>query len=439
MRAPTDPAGQYHGPAIDRRRLFGLLAGGAAASAMASPARAMWQPVDRWPQLRAFITEFVTSRRLPGAMAMIGMGGGAPSTVAAGTIAFDSERPVDGDTLWRMYSMTKPVTGIAAMILIDEGRMQLDQPLSDILPAFANMRVLTAADAPVDQTVPAERAITIRQLLTHTAGLGYSIIQSGPIKAAYEAAGISPGQVSRMNFPGVSRAEAAPSLEIFADRLATLPLVYQPGVRWSYSVSLDLMGRVIEVVSGMPFDQFLQQRIFDPLRMNSTGFQVAPANVARLSSNYAPFGGALIPLDPAATSIYLDRPPFPFGGAGLVGSAADYDRFLHMLANYGELDGERILSDATAHLAMSNLMPEGTMTERTFAAGAGFGAGGRVSLPGSPTGPGIFGWGGAAGTSAFVDPTRKIRFGGYANYMPSEAYDFQRRMPELFLADLMAG
>ncbi|MEQ1509514.1 MAG: serine hydrolase domain-containing protein [Sphingopyxis sp.] len=436
MRAEIDPSGQIHGPALNRRQMFGWAAGGAALAGMSSPAFALWQAAERYPALRAYIDDYVTSRRLPGAIAAIGFGDGALHSVAAGNIAFDSARPVDADTLWRLYSMTKPITGMAAMILIDEDKMRLDQPISDILPQFAHMQVLTSADAPIDQVVAAQRPITIRHLLTHTAGLGYTIIQNGPIKAAYEAAGITPAQVSRLRIPGISNAVPAPSLEAFADRLAALPLVYQPGTRWSYSVSLDLLGRIIEVVAGQPFDAFLKARIFEPLNMVSTEFRVPDTQTNRLSSNYAPFGGALIPIDPAATSVYRDTPAFPFGGAGLVSSARDYDRFLNMLANHGELGGTRILSAATAHVAMSNLLPDNVGTAGTLASGDGFGAGGRVTRADSPNGGGIFGWGGAAGTIAFVDPSRKIRFGGYANYMPPESYDFQRRVAEVFLQDM---
>ncbi len=424
--------------APSRRALFGWMAGGAAVAATSSPAAALWQSPAPFAGLRAYIAEYVSARRLPGALAAIGMGNMPLQAIASGTLANDSSTAVDLDSLWRIYSMTKPITGIAAMILIDEGRIQLDQPLSDILPAYASMQVLTAPDAAIDQTVRAARPITIRQLLTHTAGLGYSIVQRGPIKTAYEDNGIVPGVVSRMTFPGLSRGTSAPSLTVFADNLARLPLVYQPGTRWSYSVSLDLMGRVIEVVSGQSFDAFLKARIFDPLGMASTSFRVAEANIPRLTTNYAPFGGALMPLDPASTSIYLDQPAFPFGGAGLVSSARDYDRFLEMLLNEGELGGTRILSAATAQLAMSNLLDDSIEREGTFVDGQGFGAGGRVSLASNPTGAGVFGWGGAAGTIAFVDRTRRVRFGGYANYMPSEVYDFQRRIGEIFYADLAA-
>lgn len=436
MRAISDEGCAIAAPTPSRRQLLGMAAGGAATMGLSSPAYALWQAAERYPALRAYLANYISSRRLPGAIAAIGFGDAPLDSVAEGTIAFDSSRVVDIDTLWRLYSMTKPVTGIAAMILIDEGRLHLDQPISDILPAFAHMQVLTSADAPVDQTVAAERAITIRHLLTHTAGLGYTIIQNGPIKAAYEAAGIIPGRVSRMRLPGSSDAQPAPNLAAFADALAALPLVYQPGTKWSYSVSLDLMGRIIEVASGQSFDAFLQTRIFDPLAMTSTGFRVGEHQVPRLSSNYAPFAGAMIPIDPAATSIYRDTPAFPFGGAGLVSSARDYDRFLNMLANHGILGGVRILSSDAAHVAMSNLLPEGVGTAGTLASGDGFGAGGRVTRADSPNGGGIFGWGGAAGTIAFVDPRRKIRFGGYANYMPAESYDFQRHVAEVFVHDL---
>ena len=424
--------------AATRRQWLALAVGGVAWAAGSSPARAFWQASERFPALRAYIEDYVASRRLPGAIAAFAFGNGPLQSVASGTLAMDSQTKVDLDSLWRIYSMTKPITGMAVMQLIERGRLSLDQPLYDILPRFRTMRVLTSPDAPVDQTVPAERVITIRHLLTHSGGLGYSIIQRGPIKSYYEEHGIVPGQISRLSIPGLDRGRPAPSLEAFADALADAPLVYQPGTQWSYSVGIDLLGRVIEVASGMPFDSYLQAHILDPLGMASTGFRVAEANIPRLSTNYAPVGGILLPIDPATTSIYLDRPAFPFGGAGLVSSARDYDRFLAMLMHEGTLDGERVLAPETARLAMSNLLPEGVATRGTFADSAGFGAGGRVSLAGSPAGEGTFGWGGAAGTTAMVNSRRQVRFAGYANYMPSDAYDFQQRVAERFLTDLRA-
>lgn len=419
---------------LSRRQFIGTTGAGAALTVLGWPASLAAR--DKWPAITAYLQQFVGAGRVPGALAMIGQGPRPFEVVARGTIAMDSRRPVDADTLWRLYSMTKPITGIAAMMLVEEGRLTLDQPLYDLIPSYRDMQVLVRADAPVDQVEPARVPITIRQLLTHTAGLGYSIIQRGPIKIAYEAAGIVPGQVSRLSIPGLDRGTPAPSLAAFAERLARLPLVYQPGTRWSYSVALDLLARVIEIAGGLPFDAFLQRRIFDPLGMTSTWFRVPASAASRLATNYAPVGGILLPIDPGPSSIYLDQPPFPFGGAGLVGSARDYDRFLMMLLGEGQLGRTRILRPETSRLAMSNLLPAGIATQGTMIAGSGFGAGGRVSLPGSAEGEGTFGWGGAAGTVAFVSRARGARFGAYANYMPAEAYDFQRRMPEIALQDL---
>ena len=198
------------------------------------------------------------------------------------------------------------------------------------------------------------------------------------------------------------------------------------------------MGRVIEVVSGQPFDAFLKARIFDPLGMASTGFRVTGDEEARLSTNYAPLGGVLLPIDPATSSIYLDPPPMPYGGGGLVSTARDYDRFLAMLLGEGETGGVRIMKPETARLGMSNLLADSVDRKNTFIDGEGFGAGGRVSLAGSPTGEGVYGWGGAAGTIAFVDRRRGYRVGGYTQYMPSEALPFQRDFGKAFYKDVMA-
>ena len=301
--------------------------------------------------------------------------------------------------------------GLAAMLLIEDGKMTLDQPIADFLPAFASMKVQNTPDGSITDVHPAKGPITVRQLLTHTAGLGYNIVQKGPLRDAYNEAGILGGQVSRLPIPGFPPTTPAPSLEVFADRLATLPLVYEPGTRWSYSVGLDLMGRVIEVASGQPFDAFLKARIFDPLGMASTGFRVTGDEEARLSTNYAPLGGVLLPIDPATSSIYLDPPPMPYGGGGLVSTARDYDRFLAMLLGEGETGGVRIMKPETARLGMSNLLADSVDRKNTFIDGEGFGAGGRVSLAGSPTGEGVYGWGGAAGAVAFVDRRRGYQIG----------------------------
>ncbi|MGN7929436.1 serine hydrolase domain-containing protein [Sphingopyxis sp. 22461] len=422
---------------VSRRALMGGMAL-AGAGALLPRAALAWK-IDGaalYPATNAFIKGFVDRRELAGTLAAIGKGQEAPVFFGAGVQSNDSATPVGPDTLWRLYSMTKPVTGIAAMLLIEDGKMKLDQPIADFLPAFANMKVQNTPDGSITDVRPAKGPITVRQLLTHTAGLGYNIIQKGPIKKAYDDNGITGGQASRLPIPGFAPVKPAPSLAVMADRLAALPLVYEPGTKWSYSISLDLMGRLIEVVSGQPFDAFLKARLFDPLGMTSTGFMVAAKDVGRFTSNYAPFGGALIPFDPAASSIYLDPPPYPFGGGGLVSSARDYDRFLAMLLGEGETGGKRVMKRETARLAMSNLIADSVDRKGTFIDGQGFGAGGRVSLPTSPGGEGIFGWAGAAGTIGFVHRGLGYRVGGYTQIMPPDAVSFQGKFGETFFKDV---
>jgi CubicO group peptidase (beta-lactamase class C family) len=325
--------------------------------------------------------------------------------------------------------MTKPVTGMAAMMLVDEGRLGLDQPIAELLPAYANIQVQKTYDGSIEDVVPAERPITVRHLLTHTAGLGYGIVQKGPITKAYERRGLVPGQVSRMPIPGIGRAQAVEGLDVFADRLAELPLVLQPGTKWSYSVGLDLMGRVIEVASGMAFDAFLKERIFEPTGMDSTYFTVPESEVDRFTTNYGILNNTPLPIDPARASIYLDKPAFPFGGAGLVSSSRDYDRFLRMLLGYGAIDGKRVMSEAAVKLGTSNLLPETATTENTWVEGQGFGAGGRVT-------DGSYGWGGAAGTVGFVNFAAGLRGTLMTQYMPSEAYPIHAEFPKAVMADL---
>ncbi|MGB3738404.1 MAG: serine hydrolase domain-containing protein [Pontixanthobacter sp.] len=386
-----------------------------------------------WTGVTKAVEEYVASGKVANMLAAMGWGQGDLELIARGTLQLGGMTPVDGDSLYRIYSMTKPITGMATMMLVEDGRLTLDTPLSDILPAFADMQVQVEYDGAItaDNLEPLKTPITIRHLLTHTAGLGYGIVQKGPIAKAYSDKGLVPGQVSRFPIPGLGRSKAVGSLEQFANDLAQMPLVYQPGTVWSYSVGLDLLGRVIEVVSGQPFDTFLSQRIFEPVGMNSTYFQVPDTQIARLTTNYAVMNGTLLPIDPAAASIYLDEPPFPFGGAGLVSSANDYDRFLRMLVGLGAVDGVQVMQEGTVRTATSNLLPDGVRTAGTWVAGEQFGAGGRVSGT-------AYGWGGAAGTAAFADIGTGLRAALFTQYMPSETYPIQNQFPELVLADLAA-
>jgi CubicO group peptidase (beta-lactamase class C family) len=426
-------------PQMSRRTL--LRAGawlGAGAALGGLPLRtAFAQDAAKWPNVARLIEGYVGQRKLANVVAALGWGQREPDLIAQGNLAIAFDAPAGPDSLYRIYSMTKPVTGMAAMMLIEDGKLGLDQPLAEILPKFGNMRVQKTYDGSLTDLEPAVRPITIRHLLTHTAGIGYGIIQKGPIKTAYEDAGLIAGQVTKIPAIAATFGRGAPvrSLEKFADGLAALPLVAQPGTRWLYSMSLDLLGRVIEVAAGQPFDAFLKARMFDPAGMTSTFFQVPSSEIVRLTTNYGIVQGNLVPIDPARQSVYADPPAFPFGGAGLVSSARDYDRFLRMLLGYGKIDGKRVMGELAVRVGTSNLLPEGIDTKGTFATGSGFGAGGRVGLGAQA---GTYGWGGAAGTVGFVDMKRGLRATMMTQYMPSDTYPLTDEFTKAVLADLAA-
>jgi CubicO group peptidase (beta-lactamase class C family) len=279
------------------------------------------------------------------------------------------------------------------------------------------------------------RPITIRHLLTHTAGLGYTIVQQGPIMEEYRRHGLNPVTVSRLpTLPGLTGPRAR-SLDDFANRLGAMPLVHQPGTRWSYSVSLDLIGRVIEVVAGQPFDAFLQERVLDPCGMTSTFFTVPMSERARFSTNYFDLLGVPLPIDTAANSLFYEPPPFPFGGAGLVSSARDYDRFLQMLAGYGMLEGRRVMSEAAVRLATSNLLPDTLAPGGAFREGFGFGAGGLV---GQGEADGLFGWFGAASTAGLVNMRTGLRHTLMTQLVGAGVEALQERFPRAVAQDAAA-
>jgi len=399
------------------------------------------------PQTQALFDGYVRDGKMPGIVAAFGVGDRPTRFVSAGRLSTEADAaPATPDSLWRVYSMTKPITAMAAMMLIEEGKIGLDDPVAKYIPAFATMRVATSPETSL-ASVPAERPITIRMLLTHTSGLTYNIIAKGALLKEYERLGILPAEVSASVEPAMRRTRA-PTLAAFADRVAQAPLIAQPGTAWNYSVGLDVMGRVIEIAGGMPFDRFVDTRIFAPLRMTSSFWTVPRSQARRLATNYAFTGDALVPLDPAATSVYLQPPSFPYGGAGLVMSARDYDRFLHMLADEGTLDGVRIMKPETVRLAMSNLLPAGvtfggvggaTGGATARATPMGYGAGGSVYLadgPGGMPSKGTYGWGGAAGTVAFVDPVKKVRGTIMVNYFPADRWPLRQEAVAAFAADM---
>ncbi|MWV28491.1 serine hydrolase domain-containing protein [Aurantiacibacter rhizosphaerae] len=441
---------QFSAEYLSRRavlRTSAMMGAGAAAATLPFASTAFAQGIAeedaqaRWPSVAAFMRGYVDREMVSGMVATMGFGQDAPDILSAGTRTFDGSGAAGPDSIYRIYSMTKPITGLATVMLIDDGLLSLDQPLADIIPAFANMQVQKQYDGPItrDNLEPARRPITIRHLLTHTAGLGYSIIQQGPINAAYRQRGIVPGQISNMAIAQeIFGGRPAASLADFAEGLAQLPLVYQPGERWSYSVSLDLLGRVIEIVSGQQFDAFLQDRILGPCGMTSTGFQVKRGDADRLTGNYFVMAGIPIPIDLPRSSVYLHKPAFPFGGAGLVSTGRDYDRFLQMLAGYGEIEGKRVASETAVRLATSNLFPETLASNGGFETGGrsfGFGAGGLV---GTGDTEGLFGWFGAAGTVGLVNMKWGLRHNLMTQYMPAETYQVQQQFP-LMVAQDAAG
>jgi CubicO group peptidase (beta-lactamase class C family) len=382
-----------------------------------------------FPRTAAVIAHYVGSRRVSGVSVAIQRGGGAPEFLNVGRPAFDAEDAVAEDTLFRIYSMSKPITGLAAMLLVEDGRLALDQPISEVLPDFAEMQVLVGPD--LGPTRPATGPIRMRHLLTHTAGLSYAINPEGALPALYRGLGLTP-----MGGGGRPAKGAAQSLEAFAERLATLPLAADPGARMEYSVALDLLGLVIQRVADQPFPAFLRERLFDPLGMDDTAFHVPPEKLARLATNYRLKGDRLEVEDDPADSAYARPPGLPSGGSGLVSSARDYIRLCAMLLNDGTLDGVRVMAPQTVALACSNLAPAGVFT----LLGDGFAAGQRVVIPESvrdgdlPVG--AVSWGGAAGTTQWVDRANGFALVLMTQFMPQDAYPIWEEVRRAAYADL---
>ncbi|KQM22161.1 serine hydrolase domain-containing protein [Novosphingobium sp. Leaf2] len=421
--------------AIDRRMILRLAAAaGLSATLMPRLALAASQP-DVMAHVRAVIARWVGPGKFPGMVASLGLPGQDAEFVARGSEGFNDSDAVTPDSLFRIYSMTKPITAMAAMDLIAKGKLGLDQPVSDILPAYAQMQVQDTYDGSLTALHPAARPITMRHLMTHTSGIGYTIVQTGPIKTLMESKGLVAGQISRMKLPGLTENAPVKGLAAFADRLAQVPLVADPGTRFSYSMGLDLMGRVIEVVTGRAFDAYLAETILGPAGMTSTWFQVPASQGFRLTTNYAAVGGVLVPIDPGDASIFLDEPPFPFGGAGLVSTPRDYDRFLRMLAQGGEIDGRRVLQAQAVRAGTGNLLPPGVVISSGIGSGGLFGAGGRVGVGAEY---GIYGWAGAAGTVGMVDMIHGLRSQFFAQFMPPDANTLLPEFQTALKADVMA-
>lgn len=379
----------------------------------------------------ALLDEYVGNKQVAGIVAVIGTLAG-PRFISSGRIAFSKGAAAAGpDSLWRIYSMTKLITGVGAMLLIEDGKLALDTPVAEILPTFRSPQVLIGPGA--SQTRPATPAITVRHLMTHTSGLVGSMVSEPPLSTFYTDRKLN---VSRVSLEDDSKVQHQTSLLAFALAAGTVPLAFDPGTQWSYGISSDVLGGVIEKVSGMSFDHFLKKRIFDPLGMADTRFTISGAKLNRFATNYQVSPQGMKPVDVPPDTIFAKPPPFPFPSSGLVSSARDFARFMGMLLGEGTLGRTRVLTTETARLMMSNLLPVGVT-----AFGQGWGAGGLVlrtsTGKATPFGlnTGTYGWEGAAGTVSWVDRTAGIYAVLMAQYMPTEIYRLHSDFTAAIFAD----
>jgi len=374
----------------------------------------------RLGRIRGWMEGYVAGGRYPFACTVIARRGEIAYCDYLGSRDLAARTPYALDTILRIYSMTKPITTVAALMLYEEGRLHLDDPLADFLPEFAELQVLRDGARSLDQVAPARETLTLHHLLTHTSGLVYGS-QGGLLGEAYKAQPVKFGP-------------AGGGLAANVKRLSGLPLLFEPGRRWNYGVSTDVLGRVIEVVSGQTLDAFLRERVLGPLAMADTGFEVAAENLDRLAMLYGHAGdGAMTARDGIAESEFGPGRVDTFsGGGGLLSTACDYLRFAEMLRRGGELDGVRLLGPSTVSLMTANHLP-GTIAElgptpwtETSFEGLGFGLG--VSVMVDPTraeqagSPGDYGWGGAASTVFWIDPVADMTVLFLTQLSPSHSY-----------------
>lgn len=385
---------------------------------------------------------YLDSGRFPGTQTLIYRRGAIAHSAVQGYADLERKTPMKDDTIFRIYSMTKPITSVAFMMLVEEGHVALDEPVHKYIPQWRDLRVFVAGTPPLFQTKPVARPMQIVDLLRHTSGLTYGFQQRSNVDAAYRAKKI--GEV-----------EKSGTMQTMIDDLAGIPLEFSPGEAWNYSVSTDVLGYLIEKISGKPFDQFLKERIFEPLGMKDTDFFVPKDKAHRFAACYnaTPGGmaafhspglkGDLTLQDDPTTSSFLTPPSFISGGGGLCSTAADYLAFCRALLNRGELGGTRLLGPKTLALMTTNHLPGGKdltqlsrslFSEATFA-GVGFGLGFSVTMDPAqtliPGSAGEYAWGGAATTSFWIDPAEDLIAIFMTQVLPSSAYPVRRELRSL--------
>ena len=371
-----------------------------------------------------FQSRYVDTGLLPGVLTLVARRGQVVHLAVSGQRDVERAVPLTDDTVFRLYSMTKPVTSVALMQLYEQGRFQLDDPIDRFIPELAALEV----HQPDGSRVPSQVPLTVQHLLTHTSGFTYGFLMETAVDALYRDAGV-----------GVF--DQAGDLQTMVAGLGTLPLLFEPGTRWNYSVSTDVCGRLVEILSGQTLDAYFAEHVFEPLQMNETGFSVAPDQSSRFAACYTPGrGGVLHRIDDPTTSSYLTRPTFLSGGGGLVGTARDYLRFCTMLLNRGELDGVRILGRKTVDYMTTNHLPSGgdltSMGRPVFSEtsydGIGFGLGFSVMLDPARAhvmgSPGEYAWGGAASTMFWIDPREELIGMLLTQLVPSSTYPVRRQM-----------
>jgi CubicO group peptidase (beta-lactamase class C family) len=389
--------------------------------------------IDRHLQER-----YIEPGKIAGAVTMVARHGQVAHLSALGTRDRERKHAMTDDTIFRFYSMTKPITSVALMMLVEEARCALSDPVHRYIPSWEGLRVFRYGVWPNFVTDPVQRPMTVRDLLTHTSGLTYGFHLRDGVDAAYRDLGISAAA------PGGPRPA---TLQEMVDKLARVPLVFSPGTRWNYSVATDICGYLVEKISGQPFDAFLRGRIFEPLGMRDTAFSVPEGAGERFAANYSRAAdGTLALIDDPVTSPYRGPQTFLSGGGGLVSTAEDYRRFCQMLLNGGEYAGARLISRKTIELMTQNHLPNGsdlaplatgTFSESTYD-GVGFGLGFAVCLDAAKRGMqgsrGDYYWGGAASTAFWIDPAEDLLVVFLTQLMPSSTYDFRGQMRSLVYA-----
>ncbi len=363
---------------------------------------------ERLKRLHDVMTGYVERGEVPGLVTLVARRGEG-HVDAIGAMAAGSEQPMRRDTIFRISSMSKPITGAAAMILIEECALRLDEPVNRLLPELTNRQVLRRPDADLDDTVPAHRPITVRDLLTFTMGVGIVAAAPGTVPIADALAELELGQ-------GMPSPQTPPAPDEWIRRLGTLPLMYQPGERWMYNTGSDVLGVLIERASGQPFETFLKERIFDPLGMNDTGFDVIWDRIGRLATSYVidPESGAAAVYDEPAGGQWSRLPSFPSGGGGLVSTVDDFLAFADMLRGRGVSRGERILSRPSVEFMTSDqLTPEqkaasGLVPGFFRVHGWGFGVAVVTERTEVAKSVGTYGWDGGMGTSWYNDPAEDL-------------------------------